>query len=73
MVGRDGDRGRGRGRKGKPRLSTGQPLDLHADPYSLVGSSSDTTGYVNPYSVFLLMVVMLFLLLVCCSVADLCS
>ncbi|XP_020965120.1 uncharacterized protein LOC107613395 isoform X3 [Arachis ipaensis] len=47
MVGRDGDRGRGRGRRGRPRLSTGHPLDLHADPYSLVGSSSDTTAPTN--------------------------
>ncbi|XP_057760476.1 uncharacterized protein LOC130980852 [Arachis stenosperma] len=55
MVGRDGDRsrghgrgrGRGQGRKGRPRLSTGQPLDLHTDPYSLVGSSSDTTALTN--------------------------
>ncbi|RYR29874.1 hypothetical protein Ahy_B01g054467 [Arachis hypogaea] len=53
MVGRDGDRGRGcghgrgRGRKGRPRLSTGHPLDLHADPYTLVGSSSGMTVATN--------------------------
>ncbi|KAL4329163.1 hypothetical protein AHAS_Ahas13G0272600 [Arachis hypogaea] len=51
MVGRDGDHnrscGRGRGRKGRPRLSTGHPFDLHADPYTLVGSSSGTTAPTN--------------------------
>ncbi|KAL4393623.1 hypothetical protein AHAS_Ahas02G0070500 [Arachis hypogaea] len=55
MVGRDGDRscgrgrgrGHGRGRKGRPRLSTSHPLDLHADPYSLVGSSPGMTAPTN--------------------------
>ncbi|QHO11490.1 uncharacterized protein DS421_15g498550 [Arachis hypogaea] len=45
--GRGRGRGRGRRRKGRPRLSTGHPLDLHADPYSLIGSSSDTTAPTN--------------------------
>ncbi|RYR62441.1 hypothetical protein Ahy_A04g020031 [Arachis hypogaea] len=42
---KDGDHGRGcgRGRKGTPRHFTGHPLDLHADPYTLIGSSSGTT------------------------------
>ncbi|KAL4287378.1 hypothetical protein AHAS_Ahas19G0180200 [Arachis hypogaea] len=45
ISGKDGDSGHGRGRcrKGRPRLSTGPPLDLHLDSYTLVGSSSGTT------------------------------
>ncbi|KAL4288171.1 hypothetical protein AHAS_Ahas19G0259500 [Arachis hypogaea] len=51
MVGRDGDcgcnHGRGRVQKGRPRLSTGHLIDLHADPYTLVGPPSGMTALTN--------------------------